>query len=192
MKYEDTICSKVSWCQQELQQALKTKRINMEKFAKMLLEIQSDAIHMENALKVNKQLREKHNIDPEYRKLLGEKEKPTGVNNFEKVDEKTPDKPQFELTLKDQQGDIVYHNTLYGFIMCAVEKLEDIDKDGVIDGTVQTLAVGNDLAILYAFDQLRQKFAGKFMEVANKLQIMADTGLLKDKFFVKKLLEKTR
>lgn len=188
MKYEDTICSKVSWCQQELQQALKTKNLNMEKFAKMLQEIQSDAIHMETALKVNKQLREKHNIDPEYRQMINEKEKPTGVNNFEKIDEKTPDKPKFELVLKDEKGDIVYQNTLYGFIMCAVEKLEDIDKDGIIDGTVQTLAVGHDIAILYAFDQLRQKFAGKFMEIASKMQIMHDKGLFKDKLFIKKLL----
>lgn len=186
--YKDTICHKVLEAQKIVRQAIESEYFDAAAISKLLTAIQSDANKMEQALKINKRLREKYNIDPEFRQLMQEKFTPPGINKMEKIDVKTPKKLKFELTLKDENGEVIYQNNIGAFIMCAVEKIVDIDHEGTIDGEVQTLAVGSDLGVWYAFDQLQQKFAGKFMELFVKLKNMIDTGALRDGTLREKLI----
>lgn len=188
MNYDKTICHKVAKCQQLIKEAINTSSFNAQLMSKLLVDIQSDATRMEQGLKINKQIREKYGLEIEYQEAMKKKFTPPGVNNLEKIDLQTPDKLKFELTIKDQNGEVLYHNKTRAVILCAVEKITDIDLEGVIDGEVQTFAAGNDLAIWYAFDQLQQKFAGKFMELFVKLKNTIKSGKLRDGSFRESLI----
>lgn len=166
MQYEDTICFKVNECTKEMQRAIKTGTFDPLKVTQLLVKIRSDAIQMENALKANKVLRSKYKIDDEYRDMMKEERHPTkGIHNLPNESTTAEKTPKFDITLKDDTGEIVYQNRIHAFIMCAVEEIEDIDEAGIIDGKTQCLTVGHDIAIWYAYDQLKQKISAKMAEI---------------------------
>jgi len=170
MNYEQSICKKTQDGLKMIEEAVVTHSFNPQKMALLLHHIQTDATKMENALKVNKKLRLKHNIDAEYRKEMQETEVTTGTNTLDKgyTDIQVQEIPEYEIRLK-QDGKVIYENNVHAFIFCSVDQIEDIDSSGIINGKVMTMAVGHDLAVWYAFDQLKQKFGAKMTELMVKM-----------------------
>lgn len=180
-KPEDLICIKISECQKHIEMSIKTSQFSPEYLSKMLVEIQRDAIRMEEGLSANKVLRLKHGIDAEYREMMKDKAKPTGINELAAIDLTTKENghtPKYELTLTDNKGKVLYQNKLFAFLLCAVERISNVDAAGMIEGQVQTLAIGQDMAVWYAWDQLRQKFAGKINELMLKMAGTVKSGKL--------------
>lgn len=192
LEYTDTICYKVDTANKELQKGISTGTFDIGMVIQLLVKIRQDAIQMENALKANKVLRLKHNIDPEFREMMKEKTTPPGINKIGAVNVNLKGKeakPEFRVIVKDNKGETIYDNKSFAFVFCSVERIEDIDEAGMIDGTVQTLAIGHDIAIYYAFDQLRQKIQSKMADIMIKMGNSVRHGLFANRELKRKFLK---
>ena len=94
----------------------------------------------------------------------------------------------FEVTIKDEKGDIVYQHKSVGGIITSVEKILDV-SNGEIEGVHQIFGWGNLLVQWHGFEQLRMYFKqnmDKFLDEVVKLGgIMATPEtieMLKKKF----------
>lgn len=163
---KDTICYKVEKSIELVKSSLKTQTLDIYSIIKFLDLIRKDAQRMENALKLRKEVMIKHSIEDEYQSLKGERNKQTGINDVPIGTKFTKDIPEFEVTVKDGKGEIIYQNKSLAGVFCFVEQVEDIDEQGMINGKTQQFAFGHDLAIYYAFDQLKQGIQVQMIRIA--------------------------
>jgi len=64
---------------------------------------------------------------------------------------------QFTVTIRNKEDEVIYHNESAGGIITTVEKVLDMDGDG-ITGQQQILGWGNILVQAHGFEMLRQYF----------------------------------
>lgn len=165
VREEDTICYKINRCQEDLENLVKTGKMDVLKILKRLEEMRNDAQRMEISIRTNKTLRLKYGYDDEYRKMMNEETVPPEENQLPVGNSYTPETPDYEVWVKDNTGKQVYHQKSHAFIMAVVEEIKDIDAAGIIDGRVQVFSVGHDISLFFAFDQWNQKMKSKMVEI---------------------------
>lgn len=171
MQDQKTICYKVSEAVKELENAVATNSLNVGRLAKLLHAIRQDAQTMENGLKLRKTMMTKAGIEEKYQEAKGKANTPGGINKIYNREEYTKEKAQFEFTVKDQKtGEIVYQNASHGGVLATVERIEDIDKDGHIDGQAQVFQFGHTLAYWFAYDQLRQAIEARKVQIISAIK----------------------
>lgn len=190
MKAEDTICWKINRLVEELTEALATGRLDIVGAVSSLHEIRQSAGKMETALKRRKDLMTIHGIEEKYQALKAG-DKPTGVNKIASLDEKTYENPEFEFIFK-KNGEVMYQNKVYSAVFCVVEKIKDIDPNGVIDGVTQKLTFGRPLEIWYAMDQLNQGVEGMRVEVLADMQRAIEENRFADPEVKRTIIEANR
>lgn len=167
---KDTICYKVDKSIDLAKESMKTQTLDIYSLIQNLDNIRKDAMRMERAIKLRKEVMLKHNLEDEYQTLKGKRNEQTGINTVPVGTEFTKDIPEFEVIIKDKDGKIIYQNQTLSGVCSFVEKIEDIDEQGMIDGQTQQFAFGHDLAIWYAFDQLRQGIETQMVRIALALR----------------------
>ena len=112
--------------------------------------------------------------------MMKEKLTPADINELRGInlrEKNTGKSPLYELTLVDlKTKKILYRNKLFCFLLSAVERINEVDAAGMVDGQVQVLAIGSDLGLWFAFDQLKQKMAHKFSDLAVKMAATIQSG----------------
>jgi hypothetical protein len=189
MKYQDTICHKVDALQKSLEQSIKDASLDVGLFAKNLAEIRTAATRMENGLKLRKEIMTANNLEADYQVKKGKENTPPGINTVRgtRRNDKTNDL-KFKVTV-EENGKIVYQTTNRGLVMSVVEKIDDIDEQGVITGQAQTLMIGHELVMFYAFDQLHKHFQREAAPIMAKLMEAVKTKAFANKDIVKKIIE---
>lgn len=187
---KDTICYKVERSIELAKESMKTQTLDIYSLINFLDLIRKDAQRMENAIKLRKEVMIKHSIEDEYQELKGKRNAQTGINDVPIGTQFTEDIPEFEVTIKDKNGEVIYQNKSLAGVFCFVEKVEDIDEQGMINGTTQQFAFGHDLAIWYAFDQLRQGVELQLTRIALGLKNAIDNKMFSDPEKKKKLLSR--
>lgn len=152
---KDTICYKVQKCIDETKRALATGDIDLMTLVTNLNAIRKDAQHMEDALKIRKTIMEKHGLEKAYQEAKGKKYTKTGINKMPEVETRTHDALEYRVIVEDKNGNVIYDNKSHAGVFSIVERIEDIDEQGMVDGNSQQFTFGHDLAIWYAFDQLQ-------------------------------------
>jgi len=170
MQYEKTICYGVAKSLELLEEAMNTNTLDAGRLAKLLHGIRSQAQVMENGLKLRKEMMIANGLEAEYQKKKGKQYTPTGINKIASSDEIRADKEaQFRVTI-EKDGEILYQNNSKGGVLCTVEKVTDIDSDGVMEGQTQKFMYGHTMAWWFAFDQLRISIEGKKFELLAALK----------------------
>lgn len=173
MTNEKTICYKVSRCVEEVEESIKTSSFNAGYVAHLLHEIRRDAQRMEDGLKARKEMMVKAGIEDEYQKTKGEK--PDPKNKLFDGFKKTKEKLTYHFTVTEK-GQVVYDQDVHAGVICAVEKVSTLDKDGAMTGLTQKFTFGHPLAVWYAFDQLRQAIEARKVEIAVTLRRHIESG----------------
>ena len=174
-----TLCSKVDKLIRALEQTAKTGELDVPGFANELHRIRKDAQRMESGLKRRKKIMIERNLEVEYQKQKTQDLTPQGINNLRNNDTIQFGQLKFEVTIKNGQ-EIIYQNLVGAGVMCAVERIDDMDEMGNLDGQTQVFVFGRPMAYWYAFDQLRQGMEAKNMEVMNDLVIALRNNKLVD------------
>lgn len=167
---KDTICYKVDKSIDIVKTSLKTQTLDAYTLVENLDNIRKDAMRMERAIKLRKEVMLKHNLEDEYQTLKGKRNAQTGINTVPVGFKQTEDIPEFEVIIKDKEGKTIYQNHTLSGVVSFVERIEDIDEQGMIDGTTQQFAFGHDIAVWYAFDQLRQGIETQMVRIALALR----------------------
>jgi hypothetical protein len=171
MRDQDTICYKVSEAIRELENTVATNSLNVGRLAKLLHGIRQDAQTMENGLKLRKSMMSEAGIEDKYQEAKGKARTPGGINKIHNKKEYTKGKTQFEFIIKDQKtGETVYQNASHGGVISTVERIEDIDKDGHIDGQAQVFQFGHTLVYWFAYDQLRQAIEARKVQIISAIK----------------------
>jgi len=185
MNFKDTICYKVDKSIEEIEQALKTRNIDLQALALRLNEIRHDAQAMENAIKRRKKVMATvAGLEEEYKGFKARDNKSKAeINPHEYIDERRePGSILFEIVLKDKlKGEIIYKGDTFAGVLNIVERIDDIDKDAVISGQTQNYVWGHEYSAMYAYDQLRQSYEGKAIRAASMLGILHQQGDLNKK-----------
>lgn len=169
MKMEDTICYNISNSIDQIEDMIKTGEIDAGLLATRLHKIRKAATKMESGLKIRKELMVKAGIEEQYQKRKNKDWIPGGINKVANTDRITKENPNFEFIVKEK-GEIIYHNFAHAGAMSIVEKVEDIDETGAMNGQCQHFTFGHILAIWYGFDQLRQVMEGRGVEIMSALK----------------------
>lgn len=151
----DTICWKINRIQDMLAETLRTQELEIPDVVKLMNDIQIGAGKLERALKRRKRFMVDHGLEAEYKKNPKYQAPKKDIRNTFSEKEERKDKPSFEVIIKDN-GKIRYQQPIIAGVICLVERIEDIDEQGMIDGQTQKLVFGDDLHAYYAFDQLYQ------------------------------------
>lgn len=167
MIHEETICFKVDEAVRVVEHALKTRSFDAPKMGQLLHAIRQDAQRMENGLKARKLAMEKAGIEEAYQKtpMLA----PDKKNKIAGRDETSKKRKWFEFIVKEK-GKVIYENKAHAGLLCIVEKITDIDEDGIMTGTSQKFFFGHDLAVWFAFDQLRQGLEARRLGILTALR----------------------
>lgn len=170
---EKTICHKVSRCVDEVEKAIKTSSFNAGYVGHLLHEIRQDAQRMEDGLKARKAMMVSAGIEDEYQRNKGEKPDPKNklITGFKE----TKGKLTYHFTVTER-GKVVYDQDVHAGVICAVEKMSTLDKDGSMTGQTQKFTFGHPLAIWLAFDQLRQAIEARKIEIATALRNHVESG----------------
>lgn len=187
MDPKDTICFKISESIDRLNHAL-TGELDIVAMAKLLHEIREDATKMEVGLKIRKQIMQKHGLEKEYQILKGEKNAKNGVNKLPEQYQKREEKLDFEIIIKEK-NEIVYQNKVHSAVLCMIEKIKSIDEYGEVSGKSQVLTLGHDLAVWFAFDQLKQAVEAKSIQIQSAIRYGVVSGEIKDPNYRKSLME---
>lgn len=175
--FDKTICARLDAISKDVTKAVaENDTIDVTLLLKRLHEVRKLANRMEAGLKLRKEMMEYEGIENEYQEKKKIDAKPTGINKYpEPGEEKVSLKTRFHVTVK-QDGEVVYDNKLVGMAMCAVEKITDVDNEGVITGITQNFLIGHDLVAFYALDQLKQYTEAKGVELLMKMQAIMVSG----------------
>lgn len=167
MNQEETICHYIYLSLSQVEKMINTGEVDATSLANRLHRIRSQAQKMENGLKLRKELMVKHGIEDEYQKLKKKRNTPTGINNIAETDERyIDDSQEYEVTVFNRTEErMLYQNTVKAGVLCFVETISDIDEQGVIDGQTQKLTFGHPLAGWFAFDQLKQYYENRYIEI---------------------------
>lgn len=187
---KDTICYKVDVCIDLSKQSMETQTLDIYSLITNLGLIKKDAQRMENALKLRKQLMEKHGIEEEYKQLKGEKNKTVGINKMPDHLEVTEKTVNYHVTVKDTDGNVIYDRGSFAGVFSVVENIEDIDELGMINGVTQQFAFGHDIAIWYAFDQLKQGIETQLIRIALGLKNAIENKMFSDPEKKKAMLDR--
>lgn len=190
MKEEETICWKVNRCVDDLERLLKTNMIDPAAFGERLHQIRKDAQRMENALKLRKEFMGTiEGLEEKYQQKKSGRNKVKGINKIANTNiRQKSHKMAYEFTIK--QGDeILYQQPVYGAVLSIVEDINDIDRMGSVDGTVQNLFFGHPLVMWYGFDQLRQGMEGKKIEIMTAMRQAIESNELADPEVKKKIIK---
>lgn len=170
MKDEQTICYKVTRSIETLEKAVKTHKLDVSTLAHNLHKIREQAQLMEDGLKRRKKIMIREGFEEEYQSLKTKSKITEGINQIKNEDEeRVSEKTKFEFTIK-KEGEVIYQNTSYAGVVCIVEKVEDIDENGQIDGQTQKFMFGNPLTIWFAFDQLKIAVEAKSLEIMQAIK----------------------
>ena len=191
MRDEDTICHKVTECVDDLNKLISTGSMDIKAIAERLHQIRMDASRMEKALKLRKAMMTVAGIEDEYQRRKSKESSPTGINKLHGRQEYIYQQPEFEFIVKEK-GEIVYQHHSRAGVISTVEKMTDIDENGIIDGVTQKFTWGHALSEWYAFDQLKQSIEAKNTTLLAQLVSLMQQGKLKDPTVRKKLMEATR
>lgn len=171
MQEEKTICYKISTLIKVLEHAIKTDSLNVGKMAKLLHSMRTDAQAMENGLKARKKLMVENKLEKKYKKQKKKDDIPDGINEIGNMELHAQEKLEFEFIVKRiKDNKIVYQNKSHAGVISTVEKIEDINRFGEIDGRTQKFTFGQPLAYWFAFDQLRQSIEDKKVEILSALK----------------------
>lgn len=155
MKAENTICFKIGEAQDIVQKAVSTGNFDALTLTNLLHEIKTAAQHMEDGLKARKKLLMEAGLEQAYQNRKAIEGRIEGINTIANTKKQTPEKVNFEVRIKEN-GEVVYERSSFAGVVSLVEKIEDMDKDGVITGQTQKFYFGKDLSFWFAFDQLMQ------------------------------------
>lgn len=168
--HENTICYKIERIEDLFEAvAKKGEALDIQEVLKQLRAIRKSATRMENGLKLRKKIMEEHKLEEQYQKEKGDEYKPTGINTVRGSERLEKRRIKFKITV-EEQGKIVYQNETFGAVVSVVERIEDMDNFGVIDGKAQTFLAGHPLTIFFAFDQLRQAFREKEIDIMTSIR----------------------
>jgi len=191
MKDEKTICYKITRSIEALEKATKTGKLDVITLVRRLHKIREQAQDMENGLKARKKIMIREGFEEEYQLSKAKDKIPDGINTiYGKDEERLEAKALFEVTIK-QDEKIVYQTSAHAGVVCLVEKIENINEEGQIDGRTQRLMFGQPLAYWFAFDQLKTSIESKAFDIMQAIK-----QAVKDKKFVnpdvkKKIIEAT-
>ena len=178
MQSDKTICHKINECLSEVQALVNNGSMDVTVMAKYLHEIRLDAQKMENALKRRKKfMATVPGLEEKYQKEKKGAEALPGLNKIATVDKSIQPETKFEFIIK-QEGKEIYHVDSHAGVICTVEKIEDMDKDGVILGTTQKMFFGHILSQWYAFDQLSQAMEAKQIQIIAAMHDVIKAGKL--------------
>ena len=155
---DKAICTKITECFNVLEHATKTKHLDLKRITELLHGARQDAQNMENALRWRKEAMEEAGIEEAYKAKKENRQITPGINKIaNKLKEtKIVDKrAKYEFTVK-QDGEIIYQAQTYAGVFAAVERFDDIDKNGDVTGQSQQFYVGHPLLLFYAFNQLEK------------------------------------
>jgi hypothetical protein len=179
MKDEKTICYKITRSITALEKAIKTGKLDVITLVRRLHTIRQQAQNMENGLKNRKKIMVREGFEEEYQLSKAKAKIPDGINTIYETDEERLDyKALFEITIK-QDEKIVYQTSAHAGVVCIVEKIDDINEEGQIDGQTQKLMFGQPLAFWFAFDQLKIAVEAKGLEIMQSIK-----QAIEDKKFV--------
>ncbi len=167
MKHEDTVCYKIDQAVKVVERAVKTGTFDAGKMGQLLHDIRLDAQKMENGLKARKAAMEKAGIEEAYQKTATPA--PDKKNKIAGRDETSKQRKWFEFTVKEK-GKVIYEHKAHAGILCIVEEVTDIDENGIMTGQSQKFFFGHDLAVWFAFDQLRQGLEARRLNILTALR----------------------
>ncbi len=178
MKYEQTICYKVTNTIDRLELSLQTRRVNPIDLVKNLHEIREQAQKMEDGLRARKKLMIENKLEESYQAQKSNSLIHKGINEIAMEKEQiTKAQEEFEVVIK-RKGIIVYENIAYAGVLSMVERVGDIDDDGTITGITQKLIFGMPILMHFAFDQLSQSVEARLLEITESIK----QGSLNKKF----------
>ena len=170
IKDEQTICYKITRSITALEKAMKTGKLDVITLVRRLHTIREQAQNMENGLKNRKKIMVREGLEEEYQLLKAKNKIPDGINTiYGTEEERLPAKALFEITIK-QDEKIVYQCSSHAGVICLVEKIDDINEEGQIDGRTQKLMFGQPLAYWFAFDQLKIAVESKGLEIMQSIK----------------------
>jgi len=170
MENSQTICHKITLSIEDVEKAIKTGNLDVITLAKRLHSIREDAQKMENALKLRKEIMIKAELEEIYKEKKELKAKPEGINKImNEPEQQIVEKINFEVTIK-RDGEVIYQSKAHAGALSIVEKIEDIDEFGTIDGRTQRFHFGPILAIWFAFDQMKQSIEARGVEIMGAIK----------------------
>ena len=170
MENSQTICHKITLSIEDVEKAIKTGNLDVITLAKRLHSIREDAQKMENALKLRKEIMIKAGLEEIYKEKKELKTKPEGINKImNEPEQQIVEKINFEVTIK-RDGEVIYQSKAHAGALSIVEKIEDIDEFGTIDGRTQRFTFGPILAIWFAFDQMKQSIEARGVEIMGAIK----------------------
>jgi hypothetical protein len=191
MKDENTICHKVTRSIEDMEKAMQTGNLDGLALVKRLHEIREQAQKMENGLRRRQKLMISKGIEEEYQQLKSKESKPTGINKiWDKREEQTPEKINFEVIIK-RDGELIYQHEAHAGVISTVEKIENIDDMGQITGQTQKFVFGNPMVFWFAFDQLKTSIEARGMEILLSIQSAVKANKFADPEVKRKLMEAT-
>jgi len=165
MENKDTICYLITLSIEDVERAIKTGGLDAIGLAKRLHSVREKAQRMENGLKLRKEIMIKAGLEEIYKKKKELKTKPEGINKImNEPEQQVVEKIDFEVFIK-KDGELIYQSKAHAGTICIVEKIDDLDKFGNVDGRTQRFTFGPILAIWFAFDQLKQTMEAKGVEI---------------------------
>lgn len=179
MQMTDTVCFKVDESLKLIEDAMQSNTLDAPKLASLLHEIRRDAQRMENGLKARRQQMIAFGIEETYQMRKTDNEKPKGLNKVANTYEETNAVPDYEFIVK-KAGEVVYQNKAHAGVVSVVERINDMDGEGFIDGQTQKFVFGHTIAFWFAFDQLTKEMEAKKIEIAVAMRAML-TGTRKER-----------
>lgn len=178
---EKTICYKVTKIQKELEKMIATGSADITYMAGLLHQIRVDAQRMENGLKWRKSIMEEAGIEETYqkRKINSEEAMPGTVNELKNIRDSRKEKLDFEFIVKEK-GKVIYDSPSFGGIIVTVERIEDIDEDGAIEGQTQRFYFGHDLTVWFAYSQLLQGIKEKTIPIMSAIRSAIEHKVFSD------------
>lgn len=183
---KDTICWKVTTALEEIQEGL-TRGCDIIKVAKLLHEIRQSATKMEDGLKHRKKAMEAAGIEEDYQKNRKIRLTLPGINKISSDEIRVQKNMEYEFIVKEK-GEVVYQNNAYAGVITVVERVEDIDEMGAINGQVQHFTFGHILNQWYAFNQLSHMMEGRNIEVLTAMKAAIQTKQFTDPETKRRLL----
>ncbi len=171
MLQEEAICHKINQCLDIVDNAIKTKQLDIGEITTLLHLIRKDAQNMENGLRWRKEVMTRVNIETAYQDTRKEKESLPGVNRIAgtsevKIEKDIDSIPEYEVTIT-KDGEMVYKNPIHAGVIAMVERFDDIDRYGVITAQSQQLFFGHPLLVVYASDQIQIGMEDKKPEITS-------------------------
>jgi hypothetical protein len=120
---EEIICEQINELIKGINEAVKTRNLDVVSQVKRLHTVRHLATKMEQGLKLRKEIMIKAGLEEEYQKQKGKAGTPGGTNKIAGIEDNAVKEVQeFEITIK--KGDeILYQNSAHAAVMAIVEEI---------------------------------------------------------------------